>query len=84
MVHGHEESDFAIVAAKPANKAERSAAELPCFTCGQTKKMGPRARMCKECQSLSPMERRILRAKRKPKGSVWAVSGGLPSLGKRR
>jgi hypothetical protein len=28
-VHGHEESDFAIVAAKPANKAERSAAELP-------------------------------------------------------
>ena len=28
MVHGHEESDSAIVAAKPANKAERSAAEL--------------------------------------------------------
>jgi RNA-directed DNA polymerase len=28
MVHGHGESDSAIVAAKPANKAERSAAEL--------------------------------------------------------
>jgi hypothetical protein len=28
MVHGHEESDSAIVAAKPANKVERSAAEL--------------------------------------------------------
>ena len=28
MMHGHEESDSAIVAVKPANKAERSAAEL--------------------------------------------------------
>src|SRR5882757_3350755 len=28
MMHGHEKSDFAIVAVKPANKAERSAAEL--------------------------------------------------------
>ena len=28
MVHGHEESDSVIVAVKPANKAERSAAEL--------------------------------------------------------
>ncbi len=28
MVHGHEESDSAIVAMKPTNKAERSAAEL--------------------------------------------------------
>ena len=28
MVHGQEESDFAIVAVKPMNKAERSAAEL--------------------------------------------------------
>jgi hypothetical protein len=28
MVHGHEESDSAIVAVKPTNKAERSAAEL--------------------------------------------------------
>ena len=28
MVHGHEKSDLAIVAVKPANKAERSAAEL--------------------------------------------------------
>ena len=27
MMHGHGESDFAIVAAKPTNKAERSAAE---------------------------------------------------------
>ena len=27
MMHGHGESDFAIVAGKPANKAERSAAE---------------------------------------------------------
>src|SRR5215471_5696103 len=27
MVYGHEESDFAIVAVKPANKAEPSAAE---------------------------------------------------------
>ena len=27
MTHGHEKSDFAIVAVKPANKAERSAAE---------------------------------------------------------
>ena len=27
MMHGHEKSDFAIVAAKPANNAERSAAE---------------------------------------------------------
>ena len=27
MMHGHGESDSAIVAAKPANKAERSAAE---------------------------------------------------------
>jgi RNA-directed DNA polymerase len=28
MMHGHEKSDPAIVAAKPTNKAERSAAEL--------------------------------------------------------
>src|SRR5262245_31199787 len=28
MMHGHEKSDPAIVAVKPANKAERSAAEL--------------------------------------------------------
>jgi RNA-directed DNA polymerase len=28
MMHGHEKSDPAIVAGKPANKAERSAAEL--------------------------------------------------------
>ena len=28
MMHGHEKSDRAIVAGKPANKAERSAAEL--------------------------------------------------------
>jgi hypothetical protein len=28
MMHGHEEPDLAIVAVKPANKAERSAAEL--------------------------------------------------------
>ena len=28
MMHGHEKSDLAIVAMKPANKAERSAAEL--------------------------------------------------------
>ena len=28
MMYGHEKSDFAIVAVKPTNKAERSAAEL--------------------------------------------------------
>ena len=28
MMHGHEKSDLVIVALKPANKAERSAAEL--------------------------------------------------------
>jgi RNA-directed DNA polymerase len=28
MMHGHEKSDPAIVARKPTNKAERSAAEL--------------------------------------------------------
>jgi RNA-directed DNA polymerase len=28
MMHGHEKSDHAVVAVKPANKAERSAAEL--------------------------------------------------------
>src|SRR6266511_673552 len=28
MMHGHEKSDSAIVAGKPTNKAERSAAEL--------------------------------------------------------
>ena len=28
MMHGHEKSDPAVVALKPANKAERSAAEL--------------------------------------------------------
>jgi len=28
MMHGHEKSDLAIVAVKPANKVERSAAEL--------------------------------------------------------
>ena len=28
MMHGYEKSDPAVVAAKPANKAERSAAEL--------------------------------------------------------
>ena len=28
MMHGHEKSDLAIVAVKPANKSERSAAEL--------------------------------------------------------
>src|SRR6266540_6405130 len=27
MMHGHEKSDFAIVAVKPANKAEQTAAE---------------------------------------------------------
>ena len=28
MMHGHEKSDHAVVAVKPTNKAERSAAEL--------------------------------------------------------
>src|ERR1700682_5422107 len=28
MMHGHEKSDLAVVAGKPTNKAERSAAEL--------------------------------------------------------
>jgi RNA-directed DNA polymerase len=28
MMHGHEKSDLAVVAVKPANKAEQSAAEL--------------------------------------------------------
>jgi hypothetical protein len=28
MMHGHEESDSVIVAVKPTNKAEQSAAEL--------------------------------------------------------
>ena len=28
MMYGHEKSDLAIVAVKPTNKAERSAAEL--------------------------------------------------------
>jgi hypothetical protein len=28
VMHGHEKSDLAIVAVKPVNKAERSAADL--------------------------------------------------------
>jgi hypothetical protein len=33
MMHGHEKSDPAVVAVKPANKAERSAAEY-CLSLG--------------------------------------------------
>jgi hypothetical protein len=40
--------------------------------------------VCKRCRILPLEERRRLRSKREPKGSVWAFSGGLPSLGKRR
>jgi NMD protein affecting ribosome stability and mRNA decay len=53
-----------------------------CVVCGRPKKMGRSERMCADCQFLSLEERRVLRAKRKPKGSVWTVSGGLPSLGR--
>jgi len=55
-----------------------------CVVCGQTIKMEALERMCAACRELPIENRRILRAKRKPKGSVWTVSGGLPSLGKRR
>jgi hypothetical protein len=55
-----------------------------CLVCGQAKKIYLGERICGDCQFLSAAERRNLRAKRKPRGSVWTVSGGLPSLGKRR
>jgi hypothetical protein len=54
-----------------------------CLVCGQTGKFGFGKRMCIPCRSLSMEQRRAKRAKRKPKGSVWTVGGGLPSLGKR-
>lgn len=55
-----------------------------CSVCGQTKKLWFNEKMCGECRSLPLEERNAKRAKRKPKGSVYAVSGGLPSLGRRR
>ncbi len=55
-----------------------------CSVCGQTKKLWSNEKMCGECRSLPLEERNAKRAKRKPKGSVYAVSGGLPSLGRRR
>lgn len=55
-----------------------------CGVCGQTKKLLASERMCAECRALPIEERRVKRAKRKPKGSVLAVSGGLPGLGRRR
>jgi len=55
-----------------------------CLVCGQTKKLWSNERICPECRALPIDERNQKRSKRKPKGSVWAVSGGLPSLGKRR
>jgi len=55
-----------------------------CIVCGQMKKLPMRSRMCNPCRSLTPDERKEKRSHRKPKGSVYTVSGGLPSLGKRR
>jgi hypothetical protein len=48
MMHGHEKSDSAIVAVKPANKAEhsaaeQSAAELFSFTAEKPRFAGARA-----------------------------------------
>jgi len=55
-----------------------------CQVCGQTKKMAPNERICPDCRALPLNERQKKRAKRKPKGSVRAVQGGLPGLGRRR
>ena len=43
MMHGHEKSDFAIVAAKPTNKAEHSAAEQSTAERSAAEPVEPRA-----------------------------------------
>lgn len=73
-------------AIKRASRADKPLRLKRCFVCGKTRKVTELERICLPCLTLSPKERGILRAKRKPKGrrGIWFVSGGLPSLGKRR
>jgi hypothetical protein len=54
MMHGHEKSDPAIVAVKPANKAEQSAAELVeqrAGTEGNADQQSTRRTQCRESVS---------------------------------
>ena len=58
-----------------------------CIVCGNQTRFPKTTRMCKRCSKLSAEVRREIREKRRKKGirsSVYAISGGLPSLGKRQ
>jgi predicted nucleic acid-binding Zn ribbon protein len=63
---------------------ERASRRRQCVVCGQMKPLFPNERMCDACRLLTAAERNVRRRRRKATRSVWAMSGGLPSLGKRR
>jgi len=56
-----------------------------CLVCGKKKRMFPHERMCLQCRVLPPEERKQIRAAHggKRRRSIYTISGGLPSLGKR-
>jgi ssDNA-binding Zn-finger/Zn-ribbon topoisomerase 1 len=53
-----------------------------CTVCREKRELAEGDNICPDCQWLRAYKKGL--KKRKPKGSVWTVSGGLPSLGKRR
>lgn len=56
-----------------------------CVVCGKKKRMFSHERMCLQCRVKPAEERKQIRAEHggKRRRSIYAVSGGLPSLGKR-
>jgi hypothetical protein len=55
-----------------------------CAVCGKQKRMFFHERMCLPCRMLPADERKAKRAAKAPKRrrSIYALPGGLPSLGK--
>lgn len=56
-----------------------------CVVCGKKKRMWSHERMCITCRVLPAEDRKEKRAQHggKRRRSIYTVSGGLPSLGKR-
>jgi hypothetical protein len=54
-----------------------------CMVCRKKRELAEGEQICGDCQWLREY-RKGLKKRKLPKGSVWAASGGLPSLGKRR
>jgi hypothetical protein len=83
-----QQREMVIAIAKKKKKKTRASRDKKtrfCLVCGRQKNIPAKKRTCTVCCVLSPDVRRSLRAKRKQRhSSVWAVSGGLPTLGKRR